>query len=76
MIDKLKNDWSLEKISRRLKVDFPRYNTMRMIHEVSISEFIMMQVTVANYLIIYFVVIKKDVDKSLMVKVEAVLLVE
>lgn len=76
MIDKLKNDWSLEKISRRLKVDFPRYNTMRMIHEVSISEFIMMQVTVANYLIIYFVVIKKDVAKSLMVKVEAVLLVE
>jgi hypothetical protein len=76
VIDKLKNDWSLEKISRRLKVDFPRYNTMRMIHEVSISEFIMMQVTVANYLIIYFVVIKKDVDKSLMVKVEAVLLVE
>jgi hypothetical protein len=47
-----------------------------MIHEVSISEFIMMQVTVANYLIIYFVVIKKDVAKSLMVKVEAVLLVE
>jgi IS30 family transposase len=33
VIDKLENDWSPETISGRLKVDFPRSNTMRMSHE-------------------------------------------
>jgi hypothetical protein len=40
------------------------------------SGFIRMQVTAANYLVIYCVAIKKDVAKALMEQVEAVFLVE